>query len=234
LIPRYQYEAEIAGGKPMMSQWFERVPGHGTRPRPGFDPKKWLRTIRKQGFVYDLGFQDLVGVLRSSGVDLRRRYHSEQKRCCRQLRPAPAIAREVERFVASHFRGRATVGFHIRRGDAVTGPYSHLYRDSPEAAFVKKMEDVARGQPEARIFLATDCEATEARMKALFPDRLVTYQKPFPPSVFGAPKEGQREALVEMLLLARTRRVVGTAGSTFGYVASLIGDVPFEPALHEG
>ncbi|MDB4433277.1 hypothetical protein N9166_00895 [bacterium] len=234
LIRRDQYEAEIAGGKPTMSQWFERVPGRGARLRPGFDPRKWLRSVRKKGFVYDVGFQDLVAVLRHSGVSLRHRYQSEQRRCCRQLRAAPAIAREVELFAEAHFQGRGAVGFHIRRGDTVTGPYSHVYRNSPEAAFVEKMKKVVREAPDARIFLATDCEVTEARMKALFPDRLVTYRKPFVPSVYGDAKEGQCEALVEMLLLSRTRRVVGTDGSTFGHVASQIGGVPFEPALLEG
>ena len=50
-------------------------------------------------------------------------------------------------------------------------------------------------------------------------------------SVFGEFKSGQHAALVEMLLLSRTRRVIGTVWSTFGGMAARIGNIPFDPAL---
>ena len=50
------------------------------------------------------------------------------------------------------------------------------------------------------------------------------------PSLPDAPKDGQRDAVVELFLLARTRRIVGNCGSSFGRMAAAIGGVKFEAA----
>lgn len=89
------------------------------------------------------------------------------------------------------------------------------------------MERAVADDPRVRFFLATDCERTRDAFAARFPGRMIHAEKAFVKSVFDAPKEGQADALVEMLRLSRTQRVIGTAGSTFGRMAARMGGIPF-------
>ena len=133
---------------------------------------------------------------------------------------------EGQSWLSDRFAGRPILGVHIRRGDALKGPKREHYLPSTDEAFEKVMRAW-----DGAFFLATDCEETESRFREMFGDRILTRGKPWVPSEFGVVKEGQRDAVADLFLLSRTRRVIGTRHSSFGHVAALMGGVDYQVAL---
>ena len=220
LIDRAAYDQAIERGVPLASLWLDE----SIKP----NARAIRRQIRHQGFVHDKGHLALDAALRSRGVQLAG-CRKRRRRFCRELRAEASIAAEVDAFAARFFDGHDVIGVHIRRGDAVTGPHRAEYLPSTDEAFEAAMKRVVA--PGVRFFLATDCAATQLRFLTTFPDRVVCYDKAWVDSVFGVPKGGQREALVEMLLLSRTRHIIGTRWSTFGQMAARMGGLRFEAAI---
>jgi hypothetical protein len=204
------------------------------RPLPGFDPQRSLAAIRRRGLVYDFGYQNLDRSLRAHGVPGMRRCKRERLRCCRELRAAEPIARRVDDYVARHIAGRNVVGVHIRRGDAARNPFGRRCLESPDEVFVREIEQLAVADPEIRFFLATDCPKTQEEFVARFRGRILTYDKIFVESNYGAAKAGQADAVTEMFLLSRTRMVIGTRASTFGRMAAAIGGLEYRAPVRPG
>jgi len=80
-------------------------------------------------------------------------------------------------------------------------------------------------EPKTKFFLATDCPKTEELFTRMFCERVMKYDKRVCRNVTSglvkdrARVEGVQDALFDMLLLARTKKVLGSAGSTFGRMA---------------
>jgi hypothetical protein len=149
----------------------------------------------------------------------------------RGWRPVEAIRDQVAQ-IASGF-GDHTFGVHIRRGDAVRAPQvANQYRRSSDAAFVASMDRITRLRPRSSFFLATDCEATQQRFQERYGDRILTNPaKRFVPSIPGAAKANQRDAVIDLFALARTRTILGSYYSTFSKTAAAIGDVRVKVVL---
>lgn len=223
-----RYAQALSGGALAVSRWLgwkDSVPA-----APGFDPRRALREIRRRGLVFDHAFHDLDWLLAQRGVSGLRRIRHERRRACRELVPAPAIAARVETFAREHFAGRSVVGVHVRRGDALESRRAEQHRVSSDEAFAAALSAEVARDPAIHFFLATDCEKTQRAFEERFPQRVVFTRKPFPESVLHAPKPGQADALVDMLLLARTRCVIGTNASTFGMMAAKLGGIRFRAA----
>lgn len=220
-----RYQQALRGSAPIASEWLEP---RAQRPRGPFDARSALRRIRGRGLVYDDAFRDLDEVLAERGVTGLRRIARVRRRCVRELRPAPAIERRVADFAREHFAGRRVVGVHVRRGDALTSRAAALYRSSSDEAFAAAMSRAVADDPSLRFFLATDCEKTQEAFAERFRGRLVSAPKPFVASVLHAPKQGQADALVDLLLLSRTERILATRRSTFGPMAALMGRIHWQ------
>jgi len=211
-IDRSEYEAAIAEGLPLASDWIKRISQD--------DPATVPRRIREEGVIHDDGYYNLVGMFRSHGVRIRgcRRL---RRKFYRGLRPVPSIAKEVDEFVKRSFRKRRVIGLHIRRGDAMSGPNREQYAPSTDAAF----ERIIAERPWAHFYLATDDCDTERRFRERYGVRIITYLKEWVESEVDKPKSGQRAALVEMLILSRTREIFGTRWSTFGGMGGKLGSI---------
>jgi len=119
-------------------------------------------------------------------------------------------------------------------------PNFDMARVSEVEGFERFIQDrVVDGELE-RVFLATDNADVEARLRARFPDAIVVYPKRYRAasrsrlslrtlrrqpvlqrtSIIG-------EALIEMLLLSRCSRIVGTYWSSFAHVSAVWSGVPF-------
>lgn len=220
LIDREAYEAAIEQGAPLVSGWLADDSRESARAIG--------RQMRERGFVFDDAGRNLDALLRGRGVRIRG-CRSIRNRLYGELRPAQPIAAEVSAFARLFFDGHDVIGVHIRRGDALSGPYREEYLPSTDEAFRRAIEREAG--PRTRFFLATDSAETQARFRGEYGDRIICYEKTFVESVFGELKSGQHAALVEMLLLSRTRRVIGTRWSTFGGMAARLGGIPFDPAI---
>lgn len=117
----------------------------------------------------------------------------------------------------------ATIGVHIRRTDHVDSIAA-----SPTWAFESLMT-AARERGDARsFFLATDDAAEEAHLSTRYAIR--TYPKR---SRDRREVEAIQDAVVDLFCLARTARIIGSCGSTFSYVAALLGDKPLDWAYDE-
>jgi hypothetical protein len=159
---------------------------------------------------------------------------SNWKAALKEWSPVPSIRAKVEELAASF--GPYTVGVHIRRGDAWKGGgrlASESMRSS-DAAFIAYMEAELVAEPRTNFFLATDCAATEERFRERYQEAvIVNRDKRFVPSVLGQPKDNQRDAVIDMFALARTRKILGNNLSTFSRMAAKIGGISYQKVLED-
>jgi hypothetical protein len=138
--------------------------------------------------------------------------------------PVPEVAAKVESIFAD--LAAPVIGVHIRFTD----------RKAPLPRILKTIERLQRQHPEARIFLATDsAEAEEAVLsrfsgvlridKALARDGQALHVAS---GEFADPVEEARNALVDMMALARCNWLVHSSHSTFSVTAALIGRIPHD------
>jgi hypothetical protein len=140
--------------------------------------------------------------------------------------PIAEIREQVDA-LASAFDDQ-TVGVHVRRGDTVAHPkLGHEYGRSTDEAFFAVMDRMLKRQPATVFFLATDSADTEQRFRARYGRHaLVNERKRFVPSRYHQPKDNQRDAVIDLFTLARTRRILGSHYSTFSSTAAILGEIP--------
>ena len=169
---------------------------------------------------------------------LRPNFESDYQASLKEWRPIPSIRDEVERLTASF--GLHTIGVHIRRGDAwsdarKSDPFRTLeFRRSSDAAFFAHMNAELAAEPRTNFFLATDCAATEERFRERYGEAvMVNRDKRFVPSVRGRPKDNQRDAVIDMFTLARSRKILGNNKSSFSRMAADIGGISLQIVLED-
>jgi hypothetical protein len=159
-------------------------------------------------------------------------FESAYRASVKEWSPVPSIRAKVESLAAAF--GPHTVGVHIRRGDAWGGPRASLYRRSSDAAFFARMDAELVAEPRTNFFLATDSAATEDRFREQYREAvMVNSDKRFVPSVRGRPKENQRDAVIDMFALARTRKILGNNASSFSRMAADIGGIGYRTVLED-
>ena len=128
------------------------------------------------------------------------------------FRPVDEVMERVETFRES-FSGY-TIGMHIRRTDN-----AESIEKSPTSLFIEAGRRELEAHPDLLIFLATDSEEVKRQMRDVFADRIIT-----PSDAAGrGSTEGIRGGLTDMWTLSLTRRIYGSAGSSFSTMASAIG-----------
>jgi hypothetical protein len=149
------------------------------------------------------------------------------------LRPRKEVLRRVTAIKEKLGLGRI-VGIHIRRGDfSVAFPEQIV----PVENFIAVARDLLSLDPTLNFFVASDdpdifdlplwhfpyvCQEKRGRTSAANSFRIFGYHEKSNRDTLA----GAREALVDFLLLASTDLIVGSRGSSFTIIASLIGDVP--------
>jgi len=123
------------------------------------------------------------------------------------------LRKSVAQFAASAGLADA-IGVHVRRTNKAA-------RVSPDQLFFRCLDDlIANGK---RIFLSTDNLATERKMKRRYGRAIVTFPKAtrlearWPRADFN--RAALEEDLIDLFLLAETRYVIGSYGSSFTEVA---------------
>jgi hypothetical protein len=159
-------------------------------------------------------------------------FESAYRASLKEWSPVPSVRAKVERLAAAF--GPHTVGVHIRRGDAWGGPRASQFKRSSDAAFFARMDAELVAEPRTNFFLATDCEATEEHFREQYRESvIVNRDKRFVPSVRGRPKDNQRDAVIDMFALARTRKILGNNASSFSRMAADIGAIGYERVLED-
>ncbi|MCP5424694.1 MAG: hypothetical protein H6970_06450 [Gammaproteobacteria bacterium] len=113
---------------------------------------------------------------------------------------------------------RRLIGVHIRRGDQRVSKSL-----SPTSAFIARMQQVLNDDPEVGFVLATDEPAEAQRLTEAFPGHILRVPQDHYPRSHPAAVE---TALVELLALAGTEMIIGSAGSSFSETAAEFGGIP--------
>jgi len=117
-----------------------------------------------------------------------------------------------------------TIGIHIRKGDYKTLK-GGVAKVSNDELYIEIMNKELKENPDTNFFLSTEEEETEKKFKDIFKDKIITYPK----KTKERGDEGAvKEALIEFLLLSKTKKIYGTFESTFSQLASLYGRNKFE------
>jgi len=95
---------------------------------------------------------------------------------------------------------------------------------SKPAVFIKKMHVILEKDPEATFYLATDEPESYALMDEHFHDKLMYVTR----DVFDRSTEQQKFALIDIMLLSKTKRMLGSNWSSFSEIANRIGGMPYE------
>jgi hypothetical protein len=129
--------------------------------------------------------------------------------------PVPALRRIIEDVVRTF--DKHVVGVHVRRSDN-----PRAAEQSRTSAYVRCMQDEIRRQSQTRFFLATDSPEDERILRRAFPNRIIVYPKS---SLDRNNPRAIREAVVDLMCLARTRRLLGSYWSSFSDTAARLGGI---------
>lgn len=133
----------------------------------------------------------------------------------REFRVVDDIRFKVEKIIAGYTSN--TVGVHIRRTDNQVS-----IDNSPLEMFINRMHMEISENPDTRFFLATDSGEVEMKLLEIFKDRIIIQ----PNKQLGRNNPGAiRDALVDMLCLSRTRKILGSYWSSFSESAALMGNL---------
>lgn len=110
------------------------------------------------------------------------------------------------------------VGVHVRHTD-----HKVAKKRSPVGKFIRILGEFRQRNPQTDLLLCTDNPAVEVRLRREFPDCIVTAPKR---SYNRLEADAIEDALVDMLLLSKTRSIFGSFASTFSKVAAAWGQIP--------
>jgi|SaaInl5LU_22_DNA_1037371.scaffolds.fasta_scaffold00234_5 hypothetical protein len=130
--------------------------------------------------------------------------------------PCSKIVEEVSRRI-TEMRTDTYYGVHIRRGDN-----EQSKNISSTAGFLSALSEIIREEPECKFYLSTDDKGEAKIIKKMIGDRLFHFaagQKR------DTPKDIQ-SALVDLLMLSKSQKIIGSYWSGFSEVAALVGDIP--------
>ena len=121
-----------------------------------------------------------------------------------------------------------TIGVHIRKSD-----FLNKARKLNYSWFEQKMHEEIEKDYTVSFFLATDCVETKNKMIDIFGNKILYY--PFNFSVDEknfleqrAYKEGMQEALLDLITLSKTKKIIGSYKSSFSWIAGMWGEIPVE------
>jgi len=135
----------------------------------------------------------------------------------------------------------STIGIHIRMTDHTKNlPAFSGTNVDIVPCYLNVMRDLLKNDPNVNFFLATDDPQIQKMCIEEFGDKIIhsgtqswpikrKVKLPFSPSIVRS-HAATREALIDMLLLSKTRFIIGGIG-TFGRSASIIGRTPFSSIL---
>ncbi|PCJ66548.1 MAG: hypothetical protein COA58_07145 [Bacteroidetes bacterium] len=138
------------------------------------------------------------------------------------LIPEKLVNQEIERrlTIIEHSN---YMGVHIRRGDNATS-----INISTTSAFISKMKSVVSADINTIFYLSTDSKLEVLSLKAAFPNKIVH----FPIGLKRNRPSDIRMALVDLLVLSKSKKILGSYWSSFSEVASAYGGIPLESMGH--
>ncbi|MBQ8361810.1 MAG: glycosyl transferase [Bacteroidaceae bacterium] len=139
--------------------------------------------------------------------------NNEKKRLA-IFKPTDELQARIEE-VCSSFDGN-TIGLHIRRTD-----HTVAIAQSPTELFDNA---ILQFEGKNNFYLATDSEEEKQHFKETFGDLITTS----PTKAVRSTTEGIKDAVVELYVLSRTSRIIGSAQSTYSIAAAEISGIGYE------
>jgi len=124
------------------------------------------------------------------------------------------IKKEIQEEINQYKLPEDVIGVHIRRGDFRTIPVGEV---STDERFIEAMKKEIKLNKRVVFFLATDEKETEDKFKRIFGNKIISHTKQIEENSF---REGTiKDALIELLLLSKCKKILGSFGSTFLEIA---------------
>jgi len=137
----------------------------------------------------------------------------------KKLAPAKGIRDTLGKFTKK-YDFKNIVGVHARRTEFLLNADGRGSVSSDER-FFERMRQIIEKNPKTRFFLATDSKETEQNFIREFGNKIIVFSgKNWDKSS----KESIQHALIDLLLLAKTRHILGTYLSTFTEIAWWLGN----------
>lgn len=113
--------------------------------------------------------------------------------------------------------GDTRYGVHIRRTDN-----AQSILNSPDEAFIGKINEILSTTPNARFYLATDSDYVKEKFKRIYGDSIICSEQ----SADRNSVRGIQEAAIEMFTLSNTKLILGSFYSSFSEAAAKLGNIP--------
>lgn len=133
------------------------------------------------------------------------------------LIPTSRVMNQVEQLIENINIGHM-IGVHIRRGDA-----TKARKYSPVKYFVESMGREIDADSDCRFYLASDSRQVEDQIINRYGDRITVNSGRDLDRTNSSSSIG---AMVDLMCLSRTKRILGTYWSSFSRTASEIGNIP--------
>ena len=132
--------------------------------------------------------------------------------------PAKGIRNTINKFTKK-YDFKNIIGVHARRTEFLLNADGRGMVSSDER-FFERMRQILEKKPKTKFFLATDSKETEQNFIREFGDKIIIFAgKNWDKSS----KKSIQHALIDLLLLAKTRHILGTYLSTFTEIAWWLG-----------
>lgn len=176
----------------------------------------WTGAFGIDGKIYDLF--PLTPAQKQSIAPLTKRF-------IQNLAFTPAIHARVLEFMNYQDWDSSITGVHFRGTD-----HTAFFTDQGMAdklstidGFNQRMQSLI-DQGQQRFFLATDAVEAYSKFSETFGDRIFMREKFHDADQFR--QTSIEDALIDLILLSKTQKIVGSKLSTFGYFASILGNIP--------
>jgi len=137
----------------------------------------------------------------------------------KKLKIKKSIQKKINQFSKENFK-KEVVGVHVRRGD-----YKLLTHNvggiSSNERFMEEIKKEISMNPKIKFFIATEDKETEDKFRKMFGKIIISYPK----KTRIKEQEGAvKEALIELLLLSKCKKILGSFRSTFTELPWFLGE----------
>jgi len=137
----------------------------------------------------------------------------------KKLKPIKKIRYSVSNFERKN-KIKNCIGVHIRRGDFADRKTSPG-KVSTDEKFIERMNELIKEKPKINFFLSTDSREMEEKIEKAFPKKIIKFPKT---SFVRTDVKATQEGLIDLLLLSKTKHILGTYRSTFNELAWWLGE----------
>ena len=110
-----------------------------------------------------------------------------------------------------------TIGVHVRRTD-----HTISIKESSDDSFFRLMDSELATHPQTNFYLATDDDNVKRKMEEKYGNKIITTHNT---PLCRNSVEGMQHAVVDLYCLSRTRKLIGSYGSSYSGVAAEIGKI---------